>query len=219
MAKPKGRDVTGSFVLLSLLWLASATPAQETTSLSERSDYVGACRTTANATPLYENARLTKEISLVPANTQVTLTGVVGNGIAQIKQPGVGWLRSASLLNRCDDGVVSPLPPDIDTNPIYCRRIRNSQVDGAAYAYLNAGLVAFAQPGGEMHRYQGRPDGPGGGAVVRLTQSPAQTQAYGDRDWVRVKYRSQSGTQRIGWIALGPRGGLRSLANCLPGQE
>ncbi len=219
MAKPKGRDLITSFVLFGLLGLASVTPAQETTALTERSDYVGVCRTTANAAPLYENARLTKEISLVPANTQVTLTGVVGNGIAQIKQPEVGWLRSASLLSRCGDGTVSPLPPDIDTNPIYCRRLRSAQVDGAAYAYLNAGLVAFDQPGGTMHRYRGQPDGPSGAAVVRLTQSPAQTQVYGDRDWVRVKYRSQSGSQRIGWIALGSTGGLRSLANCLPGQS
>jgi hypothetical protein len=128
----------------------------------------------------------------------------------------VGVCRSLNYCHTPNSISQGLLPGDIDTNPTYCRRLRNSKVDGTNYHYLDQGLVAFEKPGGELHLYQGQPDGPSGGARVRITQNPAQTQSYGNRDWIRVKYTSRSQTQRIGWIALGSPNGLRSVANCLP---
>ncbi|HIK13999.1 MAG TPA: hypothetical protein IGS53_01655 [Leptolyngbyaceae cyanobacterium M33_DOE_097] len=209
--------------LLSLLVVAPLLSgegvAQVTTQLSENSSYVGACRQTRASTPVFEDARLTKSAGAIAPGTQVTLTGVVGSGIAQIKVPEIGWVEAANLQTNCDPSPPSEdlLPGDIDTNPTYCRRLRSSAIDGPQYRYLDAGLVAFDQPGGLLQQYQGQPDGPGRGATVRLTKSPAQIAVYGDRDWIRVKYTSRAGTQRLGWISLGSTGGLRSLANCLAG--
>jgi len=206
---------------VSLLVFAPLLPgkgvAQITTQLSENSSYVGACRQTRASASVFEDARLTKPAGAIAPSTQVTLTGVVGSGIAQIKAPEIGWVEAANLQTNCDTAPPSEdlLPGDIDTNPIYCRRLRSSAIDGSQYRYLDAGLVAFDKPGGELQQYQGQPDGPGRGAVVRITKSPAQITMYGDRDWIQVKYTSRAGTQRIGWIALGSTGGLRSLANCL----
>jgi hypothetical protein len=34
--------------------------------------------------------------------SKLTLTGVLGEGIAQISQPSVGWVKAASLLTNCE---------------------------------------------------------------------------------------------------------------------
>jgi len=56
--------------------------------------------------------------------------------------------RSPALTQ---DAPVSPLPPDIDTNPAYCRRLRTSAIDGELYRDLDFGLVARDTPAGGFH--------------------------------------------------------------------
>lgn len=190
--------------------------------LTERSDYVGACRkTTATALTIYEDSRLTKSVGTVQSNTVVTLTGVLGNGTAQIRVPSLGWIQSATLSTDCSsvEPPASTLPADIDTNPKYCRRVRDSKTDGANYKDLDRGLIADDNPGKGVQTYLGTPDGPGGAAVVRLTRDPAESQDVGSLRWIRIRYTSRSGEKRVGWVSNGSLASNKSnLASCLPGQ-
>lgn len=190
------------------------------TSLTERSDYINGCRTAAVAIEVYESAQLTTKIGSIPANATVILTGVLGSNVAQIRSPVLGWVQSSNLLNNCGSNPNNgQLPSDIDTNPDYCRRLRDVNRDGPEYSDLNDGLVAFNQPGGTIQSYSGGPDGPSRAAIVRVTRKPPELQDYDFRTWIRVKYQSRSGTPRIGWISNGPIGSFRNVANCLPGQN
>ncbi len=186
--------------------------------ISERTDLINACRITGAAVTLYADTALTRSIGSVTVNSSVSLTGIVGSGIAQIKAPVVGWI-SAVNLKTCGDGPGAGLPSDIDTNPVYCRRLRNSIVDGPDYKDLDAGLVAREVPNGAIQTYQGSPDGPGGGSVVRITATTPESQNYDGRTWVKVRYTGVSGGKRVGWVSNGPIGTARNLAGCLAGQS
>lgn len=178
---------------------------QTTTALTERSDYVGVCRTTnATSVTLYEDSRLTRASGIVPANSKVTLTGVLGNNIAQIKTPLVGWVQSANLRVICGDD-------NSGGNPVRgeCRRLRDPDVDGALYEDLRYGLRAYDNPGSGLQTHLGNPDGPAKGARVFLTQ-PTQI----NNRWVRSFYNGRSGSERLGWISLGT-GTRNNLAYCL----
>jgi len=191
--------------------------------LTERADYVGACRkTTATALTIYEDSRLTRNAGTVPSNTVVTLTGVLGNGVAQIRVPSLGWIQSATLTTDCSsvEPPASTLPADIDTNPKYCRRIRNSKTDGTNYRDLDQGLIADDNPGKGVQTHLGKPDGPAAGAVVRITRDPAETQDVGGLRWIRIRYTSRSGEKRVGWVSNGTLASNKSnLAGCLAGQS
>ena len=195
--------------------------AQADVSLTEKADYVGACRGSgATALTLFEDSRKTKVVGTVPAGVVVTLTGVVGNGVVLIRNPSVGWIESTTLTTNCTAGgqttsETGPLPADIDVNPLYCRRLRSSAIDGPDYRDLDAGLAAFDRPGSSLQTAFGSADGPARGATVRITRTPPETQTYSDRTWIRVKYTSQLGTQRVGWISNGAIGSNRNLGYCL----
>lgn len=193
---------------------ASASPQQlaQAIPLEERRDQIGTCRGTGNE-PLtvYANSGLAQPVGSVSANTSVTLTGVFGSGAVQIRSPQVGWVSSALLKTDC--GSSGGLPPDIDTNPIYCRRLRSPAIDGPAYSDLNGGLVARNSPNGTTQVADGFPDGPDTGALVRVTANPPEVQDAGDKRWIRVKYNGIR-QSRVGWISNGPAGVNRNLASC-----
>jgi len=191
--------------------------AQAGVALTERNDYRNTCRN-SGAIPLklYGDARLTQILDTLPVNTILTLTGVVGNGIAQIKAPKMGWVQSATLTTACSMiSESNSLPTDLDTNPKYCRRLRDSKTDGSDYQLLDIGLVAFDRPGVSLQRFGNEADGPGRAAIVRVTRLPPEIQVHDGRNWIRVKYMGQGNVPRIGWIANGPAGVNRNLATCL----
>lgn len=170
--------------------------AQEPSALSERADYVGACRASGPTTiAVFEDSRLTKPAGNVPANTQVVLSGILGSGIAQIKAPTIGWVQSANL-KLCSGGT-PPTKPDTVVRG-ECRKLRDPAVDGPTYADLRGGLKAYDQPGKGPQIHEAQQDGPGKGATVYLTK-PAQVEGK----WVRVFYTSLSGKERLGWVSLG----------------
>ncbi|NES98427.1 MAG: hypothetical protein F6K32_25265 [Desertifilum sp. SIO1I2] len=205
--------------------VASAFPIAQATpgAITEQVGFINTCRESGSTgLTLYEDAALTRAAGTIQPNTVVTLTGLVAPGIAQIKSPDVGWVRAATLSTNC--GTETPitdatLPPDIDTNPIYCRRLRDSTRDGQAFSALDRGLIAYNTPGSGMQTYLGSPDGPARAATVRITRTPPETQTFEGNTWIRVKYTSVAGEARIGWVTNGPVGTNRNLANCLPGQN
>lgn len=171
-------------------------PAQEAAPLAERADYVGICRASGSTSiAVFEDARLTKPVGNVPANTQVILSGVLGAGIAQIKAPTVGWVQSANL-KLCSGGTPPAKPQTVAQGE--CRKLRDPAVDGPTYADLRGGLKAYDQPGKGPQVYEAKQDGPSQGATVFLTK-PAQVEGK----WVRVFYTSLSGKERLGWVSLG----------------
>nr|WP_290226695.1 hypothetical protein [Trichocoleus desertorum] len=183
----------------------AAAPAA-TTSLSERPDYIGTCRGTTAAVNIYEDTQLTRRIGAVPARASVTLTGVLGNGIAQIRTPSVGWIQTTNLVTNCTGGNTPTTPGNAQRGE--CRRLRDPDVDGAGYESLRFGLRAYENPGTTPQVYQGSSDGPAKGARVFLT-NPTQTNGK----WIRVFYTSVSGRDRLGWISAGT-GTTNNLANC-----
>lgn len=199
--------------------IAQATPVQ----ITERPNFINTCRGSGSTgLTVYEDAALSRAIDSIQANTIVTLTGLVGPGIAQIKSPEVGWVRASTLTTDCGNETPvtdATLPPDIDTNRLYCRRLRDSSRDGQAYRDLDQGLIAYNNPGVGQQNYLGSPDGPARASIVRITRTPPETQIYDGKSWIRVKYTGVSGQARVGWVTNGPVGSNRNFANCLPGQN
>ncbi|MBW4490485.1 MAG: hypothetical protein KME12_22125 [Trichocoleus desertorum ATA4-8-CV12] len=190
---------------------AAPTPAAApaaTTSLSERPDYIGTCRRTTAAVNIYEDTQLTRRVGTVAARSSVTLTGVMGNGIAQIRTPSVGWIQTTNLVTNCTGGNPGNGTPPGNAQRGECRRLRDPDVDGAGYESLRFGLRAYENPGTTPQIYQGSSDGPAKGARVYLT-NPSQTNGK----WIRVFYTSVSGRDRLGWISAGT-GTTNNLANC-----
>lgn len=192
--------------------------AQTTPTLTERPDQIDTCRGVGNsALAIYKNTGLNGVIGTAPANSSVTLTGVFGPDIAQIRLPKVGWVSSPLLKTDCSGTPPEGgLPSDLDTNPKYCRRLRSSQTDGSAYSDLDSGLVARNAPNGDI-QFVGdtnQPDGPARAAIVRFPGRASDIQDAAYRRWIRVKYIGVLGTPRLGWVTNGPTGTNRNIATC-----
>lgn len=206
------------------LTLVSTIPlllAQTAPTLTERADQIDACRGTTTPLTIYTTSTLTGAIGTVLENSSVTLTGIFGTGVVQIKAPQLGWVATNTLISNCGGAPDGGLPVDIDTNPQYCRRLRSVAFDGPAYADLNAGLAARNTANGTF-QYAGssnQTDGPTKAAIVRFPGKASDLQDAGGRRWIRVKYMGLAGTPRVGWVPNGPEGINRNIAACLNGQN
>jgi hypothetical protein len=183
----------------------AAPAAQETgdTPLYERTSYINGCRQATATTEIFLNTALgpvNQRVGTVTTGTQVTLTGVLGTitgigGVAQIKQPVVGWVRAANLTT-CDDGGL----PGKGT----CYVVRRTNAPN--------GLSAYDNPGRDPQRYPNRPtgaqDGPDAGSRVYLTNPPTAAQTYNGKVFVKVYYTSLSGGERLGWVSQGTVGSV-----------
>ena len=175
--------VAGLAALVSPLWATSA-PAQ-VVSVSERSDYIGQCRRVINPTEVFNTSRIGNPVNRVGTlnlNTDVMLTGVLTDGIAQVYLPAnnnliqlLGWVN-ASHLGPCGSG---PATGGIE-GPSVCYRvdeelIARSQARGSA---ANVGRFRV-------------------GDVARPTTDPPMERITADgRIWTLVE--TYNGT---GWIA------------------
>ncbi|XGV98462.1 MAG: hypothetical protein ACAF41_05900 [Leptolyngbya sp. BL-A-14] len=207
-----------------VLMTTLATPlltAQNTPTLTERPDQIDTCRGTTTPLTIYTSSTLNGAIGTVPANSSITLTGIFGAGVVQIKAPQLGWIATNTLVTNCGGAPDGGLPPDIDTNPQYCRRLRSAEVDGPAYADLNAGLVARNTANGEFQFVgnSNQTDGPTKGAIVRFSGRATDLQDAGGRRWIRIKYIGIAGLPRVGWVPNGPTGINRNIAACSSGQN
>ncbi|MBW4581452.1 MAG: hypothetical protein KME42_17925 [Tildeniella nuda ZEHNDER 1965/U140] len=204
-----------------LLPIAPLQLAQNTPTLTERVDQIDTCRGTAAAITIYKNSALNDAIGTVSANSSITLTGIFGAGVVQIKAPQLGWVATNTLVINCGAPPDGTLPGDIDTSPRYCRRLRSPEVDGSDYGDLSTGLVARNTANGDF-QYIGssnQTDGPTKGAIVRFPGGATDLEDAGGRRWIRIKYRSSTGASRVGWVPNGPTGVNRNIAACSSGQN
>ena len=65
--------------------------------IQEKRDLVNEVRETNLDLPVFDFADLTSTVTTVLTGQRVKLTGIVGDGIAQIKEPAIGWVKSANL--------------------------------------------------------------------------------------------------------------------------
>jgi hypothetical protein len=180
---------------------APATPApaaqQSTdTPIYERSSYINTCRAANTTTEIFLNTALgpvDQRVGTITSGAQVTLTGVLGDitgvgGVAQIKTPVVGWLRSANLTS-------------CNSNPTKaaCYFVKLSTAPN--------GLFAYEDPTTKQKQlYNGQADGPAGGSRVYFLNPAVASQTVGGFIYVKVFYTSLSGSDRIGWISQGATG-------------
>jgi hypothetical protein len=155
--------------------------------LVERPSYIGECRSSgASLLTVYQDSSLTLPIADLDPYTRITLTGVLGEGVAQLEEP-LGWVRAATLLLNCDAG------PDPDPDP-------DPELGTCYQVVPPLGLIARETPAGSAQTYQGQFDGPAGNSQVYGT-IPPQRQTAEARTWQRVIYISLSGDERLGWVA------------------
>ena len=182
---------------------APAAPAAQQstdTPVYERSSYINACRAANMTTEIFLNTALgpvSQRVGTVTSGTQVTLTGVLGDipgvgGVAQIKAPVVGWLRSANLTS-CNGG-----GGGVATKAA-CYFVKISTAPN--------GLSAYEDPTTKQKQlFNGQADGPAGGSRVYFIDPAVAPQTVGGFIYVKVFYTSLSGNDRIGWISQGPTG-------------
>jgi hypothetical protein len=119
----------------------------------------------------------------------------------QISQP-LGYVPTATLQTNCDAGSGSGSNPPPSGNGT-CYTIRP--------AVAPKGLAAFESPGGAPQLYPntgGSQDGPASGSQVFLTNPATPSQNFSNRTFVKVRYKSLSGSERTGWISQGPVGSI-----------
>ena len=179
----------------------SPTPAAQQntdTPLYERSSYINTCRAANATTEIFLNTALgpvNQRVGTINTGAQVTLTGVLGDipgvgGVAQIKLPVVGWLRSANLTSCGGGGVATKAA---------CYFVKISTAPN--------GLSAYEDPATKQKQlFNGQADGPAGGSRVYFIDPAVAPQTVSGFIYVKVFYTSLSGNDRIGWISQGPTG-------------
>lgn len=162
--------------------LAQAPIAQATdVQVFERPSYVNTCRNSgANTLAVYTSTAQGTVVRQLQPYTRITLTGVLGDGVAQIREPAVGWVRSATLLTNCD------ARPPVD--PV-----------GQCYQVTQPELVVRSAPYGTILSSV-----LSGDRIYGTNPVQRQTTADG-RIWQRVYYR---GTTNLGWVAETGTGGI-----------
>jgi len=158
--------------------------------INERKDLIDELRTTNQTIWIYRDSDLTGNIMQLAPDTQVSLTGVVGAGLAQIKTPRVGWVNAGHL--KILDGSSGYTPGK-------AYRLRN-------IPELQNGLLAYYEPGSPMN------DGPAANSIVRLTEPVDSYEANG-RVYIRVFFTGKSNTSRAGYVSQGPIGSILGAAS------
>lgn len=114
---PKGIVAAFSVVVATTAWagqqisVRSAPSFQllaQTTELYERSDLIGACRVSPNSLDVFADSDRTRRLLTLAPSIPMTLTGIVGNGIAEISYPARGWISTVTV-ETCSD-VPTPVP-------------------------------------------------------------------------------------------------------------
>jgi len=136
------------------------TTTQNTTGLTQQADLISACRYSPNNLDVFADAAQTQRLLTIAPYTPVTLTGVVGSGIAEIRHPADGWI-SALTLESCSDPSV-PIP---DPDETACYRVLTNvtvrtapSIRASALGYIRTGGIAYAttNPPNEVFSSDGR---------------------------------------------------------------
>ncbi|MBD1911820.1 MULTISPECIES: hypothetical protein [unclassified Leptolyngbya] len=167
----------------------AATPAPRADlPLVERTTYVGTCRSSGStALPVYSSSTLGQTVATLQPYTRIVLTGVLGNGTAQISNPSLGWVRSATLLTDCDAG-------------------EETGGRGACYQVAPAVLAVRTAPYGNLIASLAQ------NQRVYATAPPNRQTTSDGRIWLQVFYNQ---TSNLGWMAQTGTGGLgANLVSC-----
>lgn len=148
----------------------------------ERKDLIDAVRATNQTIWIYRDSEMTGNIMQLASEAQVRLTGIVGDGLAQVKTPRVGWVSAANLKMPSQDGY----------QPGKAFRLRNTPE-------LQSGLRAYYEPSADMN------DGPAANSTIYLTE-PADSYVENERVFVRVFFTGKFGATRAGYVSQGPVG-------------
>jgi len=153
--------------------------------LFERKDLIDAIRATNQSIWIYRDSEMNGNIVQLAPEAQVRLTGIVAEGLAQVKTPRVGWVNAANLK-------MPSSPIDYVKGKAY--RLRNT-------AELQNGLLAYYEPGAKMN------DGPAANSLVNLTE-PSDSYVENGRIFIRVFFTGKSGATRAGYVSQGPVGSV-----------
>lgn len=151
--------------------------------INERKDLIDALRAPNRNIAVYRDTDLNVTLMGLAPDQPLRLTGIVGDGLAQIKEPVVGWVQS-----------------------LYLKQLSSGMTKGKAYRLRNTpelsqGLAAFYEPGAKMN------DGPAANSVVYLT-SPGDSYIEGGRIFIRVFFTGKSGNERAGYVSQGSVGSV-----------
>ncbi|MBD1911371.1 MULTISPECIES: hypothetical protein [unclassified Leptolyngbya] len=152
--------------------------------INERKDLIDALRAPNRTIAVYRDTDLSVTVMSLAADQRLKLTGIVGDGLAQIKEPTVGWVQSLYLKQISDGGMTK--------GKAY--RLRNT-------SELSQGLAAYYEPGAKMN------DGPGANSIVYLT-NPEDSYVENGRKLIRVFFVGKFGSERAGYVSQGTVGSV-----------
>lgn len=166
------------------------------TGLVERPELVDACRFSPRGNlEVFADAALTRRLfTLTSASTPVYLTGVVGTGIAQIKDPALGWIRTANV-ELCSAPPTTPPPVS----------------EQICYRVIVDRLPVRTGPGNQftlLGTYRQ------GGTVFATTNPPREQTTSDGRIWTEIN--APNGT---GWLARTGANGVGQTIVQLPSDE
>ena len=152
-------------------------------SINEKIDLVDQARDTTRAVSIYLRSDLSGTVTTLSENRRIKLTGIVGEGIAQIKEPVVGWVQSTYLK--------MPLS-GLQKGKRY--RLRDTPE-------LSDGLSGYDIPGVKQN------DGAAAKSIVHATD-PFDSYIEGGRIFIRVFYTGKAGNERAGYVSQGSVGSV-----------
>lgn len=125
---PKGIVAAFSVVIATTAWAGqqisvrsepSSQLLAQTTELYERSDLIGACRVSSNSLDVFADSDRTRRVLTLAPSIQMTLTGIVGDGIAEISYPARGWISTVTVEACSDVPTPAPAPlPSPQPSPV-----------------------------------------------------------------------------------------------------
>lgn len=187
----------------------NTTPVPVVSGLSEQPRLIGVCRfSPEQSLEIYADAARTRRIRTLTAPTQgVFLTGIVGTGLAQIKDPVLGWIGTAAV-EPCTTPTPTPTPSPTPTpNPTPTPRPTPTPaptptptpIGQACYQVTAPQLTVRTTPTNTSPALGVY----GAGSVVTASSNPPKEQTSGDgRVWAEVAAPNGNG-----WMSLtGPNG-------------
>lgn len=191
--------------------------------LSEQPRLVGACRfSPEQGLDIYEDAARTRRIRTLTAPTEgVYLTGIVGTGLAQIKQPVLGWIGTATV-EPCTTPTPAPSPaPAPSPRPTPSPAPTPAPAPAPTPTPTPNARICYQVVAGQLTvRTKADGNAPalgvyGSGSVIYATTNPPREQVTSDgRIWVEIT--APNGT---GWISrTGPNGNGQNVVQVVDSQ-
>jgi hypothetical protein len=166
--------------------------AQTTTGLSERDDLIGACRVSSGSVDVFADAARTRRLLTLAPNVQMTLTGVVGTGIAEIRYPAFGWVSTLTAEPCVETAFPAPSPAPSPTPTPTPAPTPPPITLQACYRVLTAVNIRT----GPNLNFPSLGQIGSGGIAYTTTNPPTEVVAPDGRIWVEINFL---GT--VGWLS------------------